>query len=143
MSRTWLLGAAFLTAASLWAYTSVTYVVWDGGYDLTVRVSSKAGAPSAVSCQTHGVRRDAEYALEHHLPAVMKQWSATADPFVGEPLTVFVPVSGRNALSGRELSRSQFCWLVVTAVLPDGRRTGTLVEIPDGRVSREVRVELP
>jgi hypothetical protein len=140
-----LLGVAFLLIAGalLWVYTSTTYIIWDGQFDLSVRVSSSLGPPRSVSCQACSHREQAEYVLEHLLPPEGRLWSATADPFAGEPLTVNVPVSGRDSMSGRELRRGQFRWLVVIAVLPDGRRAGKLVEIPDGRVCREVSVELP
>jgi hypothetical protein len=132
-----------VAGAVLWVCASTTYIIWDGGYDLTVRVSSSPGPPRSVSCQACGRREAAEYVLEHLLPPETRSYSATADPFAGEPLTVNVPVSGRESMTGRQLSRFQFRWLVVIAVLPDGRRVGKLVEIPDGEVSREVRVELP
>lgn len=144
MWRTLLVIALLLAVgAAVWVYTSATYIIWDGGYDLTVRVTSNPGPPQSVSCQARGRREDAEYVLEHLLPPETQLWSATADPFASKPLTVHVPVSGRVSRSGRQLSRTQFHWLVVIAVLPDGRRVGKLVEIPDGRVSREINVELP
>jgi hypothetical protein len=127
---------------ALWAYSSATHIVWDGGFDLSVHVSSNPGPPLSVTCQPFGRLEYAEYMLKHLSPET-RLWSVSADPFVGEPLIVHVPVSGRDSMSGRQLSRSQFEYLVVVAVLPDGRRVGKLVDIPDGRVSREVSVTLP
>ena len=94
-------------------------------------------------CAPFGYRDAAEYVLEHMPPHETPWRSVTADPFAGQPLTVKVPVSGRTSMSGRTLRRYQFQYLVVFAVLPDGRRVRKLVEIPDGRVSREVAVSLP
>jgi hypothetical protein len=129
---------------AVWAYTSTTYIIWDGEFDLTVHVSSDyPGPPRSVTCQALGFREDAEHVLEHLLPPETRLWSTTADPFAGEPLTVHVPQSGRDSTSGRELRRFQFRYLVVIAELPDGRRVGKLVDIPDCRMSREVSVALP
>src|SRR5262249_36623438 len=101
------------------------------------------GPPRSVSCQAFGRREDAVFTLEHLLPPETRLWSAVADPYAGEPLTVNVPVSGRDSMSGRELRRSPLRDFVGSAMPPDGRRVGKLVDIPDGRVSREVSVALP
>ena len=144
MRRPLVVAALLLFAgALLWVFTSATYIIWDGGFDLAVRVSCHPGPPRSVSCEACARRQDAEQVLEHLQPPEAGSRSATANPFVGEPLIIKVPVSGRDAMSGRQLSRFQFGWLVVIAVLPDGRRVGKLVEIPDGRVSREVSVIFP
>jgi hypothetical protein len=132
-----------VVGAAAWVYTSTTHIIWDGGYDLTVRVLSDAGPPRSVSCETFGRREYAEHAAAHRLPPESQMWSAVADPFDGQPITVKVAVSGRESMSGRELRRSQFRYLVVVAVLPDGRRVAKVVEIPDGRMSRELSVTLP
>jgi hypothetical protein len=139
-----LLTAALLliVVGVLWVYTSMPCLTADGGFHLTVRVSSNPGPPQAVSCEACSSRKHAEYAMEHLLLPETR-WSATADPFTGEPLTVRVPISVRYSRSGRELSHFQFQYLVVVAVLPDGRRVGKVVDIPGGQVSREVNVELP
>jgi hypothetical protein len=132
-----------LIGALAWEFVPVQVTVWDGGFDLTVRVSSTAVALRSVSCEAFAHRGDAEEALENHLPPRTRLWSAVADPFTGEPLRVTVPVSGHESPSGREISRFQFRHLVVIGQLPDGRRVGKLVEIPDCRESREVSVTLP
>ncbi len=127
----------------LWVYTSATYIIWDGGFDLTVRVSRTPEPPRSVSCEVFSQRQDAEFALEHLLPPESRMWSAIADPFAGEPLTVYVPVGGRESMSRRQLRRFQFRYLVVIATLPDGRRVGKMVDIPDGLAVTEVTVEIP
>lgn len=132
-----------VAGAVVWVCTSTPCVVWDGGFDLTVNVSSDPGPPRSVTCQALGRREEAECVLEHLLPPETRLWSAIANPFVGKALTVRVPLSGRDSMSGRELSRFQFRYMVVVAVLPDGRRVGKLVDIPDCRVAREVAVVLP
>ncbi len=141
-----LLVAALLAvvAAAIWSYTSATYIIWDGGFELTVRVSSNLGPPRSVNCQAFGDEELAKLVLEKMPQETFPgSESATSDPFTDEPLTVIIPVSGGGSMSGRQLGRFQFRWLVVIGVLPDGRRVGKLVEIPDGRESREVCVVLP
>jgi len=126
-----------------WEFIPVQVMIWDGSFDLTVRVESSAGQPQVVSCEAFGRREYAEEAVAHLLPPESRMWSTTADPFDGQPLIVRVAVSGRESPFGRELRRSQFRYLAVIAVLPDGRRVGKVVDIPDERVSREVSVALP
>ncbi len=138
-----IIGLSVLAGALAWEFIPIQLTVWDGGFDLTVNVSSTAGPLKSVSCQACGRREEAEEVLEYLLPPDTRQWSAVADPFDGQPLTVQVPVSGRASPMGRELRRSQFRYLVVIGQLNDGRRVGKLVEIPDGRESREVSVSLP
>src|SRR5262249_37816467 len=137
------LGLFGLSGAISWVYTSARYVIWDGGFDLTVNVSSTAGLPRSVSCQAFGHKEEAEQALDYLLSPETRLWSVVVDPFEGKPITLFVPTSGTASMSGRELSRVQFRYLVVIATLPDGRRVGKLAEIPDSRQSREVSVALP
>ena len=132
-----------LSGAMAWVYTSMPHIIGDGSYDLTVHVSSNLGPPSAVSCEAFSRREHAEFALNDFLPSETKQHSATADPYNGQPLTVSIPVSDRTSMSGRELQRFQFRYLVVLAQMPDGRRVGKLLEIPDAGVAREVSVVLP
>jgi hypothetical protein len=144
MRRTLVTIAAVLAAGFLaWEFVPLEKKIWDGGFHLTVHVESEAGQPLSVSCETFGRREHAEEALAVLLPPETRMWSTVADPFDGQPLTVLVPVSGRESPLGRELRRSQFRYLVVIAVLPDGRRVGKLVDIPDSRVSQEVSVSFP
>jgi hypothetical protein len=135
--------AGLLVPGTVWLYTSTTYIIWDGEFDLTVHVSSDPGPPRSVTCEAFGFREGGEYVRENLLPPETRLWSTTEDPFVGEPLTVHVPQSGQDSMSGRELQRFQFRYLVVVAELPDGRRVGKLVDIPDCRVAREVSIALP
>jgi hypothetical protein len=130
-----------VSCALAWEFVPIQVTVWDGGFDVTVRVAS-AQPLRSVSCQVFGRRAEAEEGLEHLLPE-KGLWAAAADPFAGEPLTIHVPVGGRDSPSGRELSRFQSQYLVVVGQLPDGKRIGKLVEIPDCRVSRQVSVSLP
>jgi hypothetical protein len=141
----WVLMIAILVAASLlaWEFVPLQVTIWDGGYELAVHVSATAGPLRSVSCEAFSRAEDAQHALEYTLPPETSTWSATADPFTGEVLKVRVPVSGRDSPCGRELRRFQFRYLLVIGHLQNGRRVGKVVEIPDGRVSREITVVLP
>lgn len=144
MRRAVIVVVAVLAVSVLaWEFIPIQVLIWDGSFDLTVRVDSRTGQPRSVSCETFGSRDYAEEALSNLEPPDRRAWSTIADPFDGEPLTVCVAVSGRESPFGRELRRSQFRYLVVVAVLPDWSRAGKLVDIPDGRVSREVSVSFP
>ena len=144
MRRAFLIVALLVIVGALaWEFIPIQVTIWDGGFDLTVQVSSTAGPLRAVSCQAYSRREEAEHILEHLLPPETRLWSAVADPFDGKPLAVAVPLSGRVSPCGRELLRVQFQYLVVIGQLKDGRRIGKLVEIPDSRVCREVSVLLP
>ncbi|MBS0263837.1 MAG: hypothetical protein JSS02_18005 [Planctomycetes bacterium] len=136
---------AFLSVGCglLWIYTSTPYVIWDGGFNLIVHVSSDEGPLSAVSCEAESSRKYAELKFQHLLPPERGGWSATAKPFTGKPVKIFIPVSGTESMSGRALTRTQFELLVVIGEFQDGRRVGKLVEIPDGRVSHELQISLP
>ena len=126
-----------------WEFVPIQVLIWDGSFDLIVRVECPEGRPRAVTCEAFDRREFANEAVTHLLPSESRSWSAVADPFDGRPITVHVAVSGRESPFGRELRRSQFRYLAVIAVMPDGRRVGKVVDIPDGQVSREVSVALP
>lgn len=126
-----------------WEFVPVQVRVWDGSFDLTVRVECPEGRPRSVTCEAFGRCEYADEAVAHLLPPESRMWSTVADPFDGQPIAVRVAVSGRESPFGRELRRSQFRFLAVIAVLPGGRQVGKVVDIPDGRVSREVSVALP
>jgi len=129
--------------ALAWEFVPIQVKVWDGSFDLTVRVSSADGPLRSVRCESFARREHAEELLERPGPPGSRVWSVAAEPFAGEPLSVPVRVSGRESPCGREVGRYQFRFLAVIGELADGRRVGKLVEIPDCRVSREVSVVVP
>jgi hypothetical protein len=144
MRRALFATVAILAAGVLaWEFIPLAVTIHDGGFDLTVHIESLGGQPQSVSCETFGRREYADEAVTRLLPPQSRSWSAVADPFDGRPLTVGVAVGERESPFGRVLQRFQFRFMAVIAVMPDGSRIGKVVEIPDGRVSREVTVELP
>jgi hypothetical protein len=137
-----------LAAASLIRLLAFTpAVVWDGWFDLLVRVSSSSGKIKSVTCEVFQTKEQAEKVSEFiasgEFEEPFSRWTVRAPQFTGDPIEVQVPVSGTEAICGRTLTRTQFQCLVVTGELASGRRVKKLAQIPDGRVSREVLVELP
>lgn len=61
----------------------------------------------------------------------------------GHPLDIRIPGSDSGSMLGITLTYSQHRVLLVLAELADGRRVGTIAEIPDARTTREMRVTLP
>jgi hypothetical protein len=107
---------------------------------------SASGSPIAsVSGEAFTSERWAGSSLEHLAPSEGRIDSAVADPFAGKPLAVPVPTSykTRSALLWSCSRYNQMRHLVVIVQYRDGRREGRLVEIPDLRESRSLRVEVP
>jgi hypothetical protein len=124
--------------------------VWDGGYDLTVNISTADVSPKWVYCLPCAHRDEAD--LAHHefsdaqkaLSLKDNGWGKFVQPFDGQPIQVFVWLSGRSSTVFGELSETQFGrYLVVIAEMPDGTRVGKIVNIPDHKQSREVSVTIP
>lgn len=144
--RRWLrvtLGVTAAVAVIVSALAFAIQVIWDGSYELTVRIENRGPPIRCVSCESHGMRDDAEFAVAHRLPPESAMWSVVEDPFQGEPINVRVAVSGHDSFLGFELSRSQFRYLAVIVTYADGRKVGQVVDIPDMRESREVTVIFP
>lgn len=141
---------AFLIVALLaigailtWEFLPMQRTVWDGGFDLTVNVSSTAGPLRSVMCKSCRQREETEFILEHSEHQEARSCAVFVDPFDGKPLTAHVPLSGVDSPCGRDLRRFQDHYLVVIGQLQDGRQMKKVVEIPDCRESREVSLLLP
>ena len=144
MHRKWLILNLLLIAGGLlWLYTSVPWIHWSGGYDLTIHVKADPGLVDSIACESFLRREDAEGAFGCRFASAFARCPAKADPFVGQPLTIYINQGGQDAMSGRELSRTQYRFIVVFGLLHTGGQVSKVVEIPDGRVSREISVELP
>jgi hypothetical protein len=143
MRRVLLIAAAVLACFVLAVeFIPIYMVIWDGGYDLTVHVKSPSGRPRSIYCEAYGQRKYADEACAR-LATDASAWRTVADPFDGNPLPVWVAVSGRRTLFGRYVHRMQFRFLAITAVMPDGNRVSKVIDLPDDRVSREVTLTLP
>ena len=64
-------------------------------------------------------------------------------PFTGAPLEMRIDTWCDTTRSGREIKSGHETWLAVIAEFDEGIRVGKVVEIPDMKVGREVRVEFP
>lgn len=139
----------FGVAAAMLAGVCLTpaQTIWDDGlWPLSVTVVSASGAPiTSASGQAFSSEEWARSNLEHLASPETRTHSAVADPFTGGPLAVPVPTSymSRSALVWSRSRYNQMRQLVVIVQYRDGRREGRLVEIPDLRESRTVRVEVP
>lgn len=120
------------------------YYDWDGGYHLTVHVETASPPPTWVVLYPVGQRDVAErWCSEAPGPSHFEPGTATTvrPPAGVTQVGVRIQTGGREtALLGRELARYQERYLLVAAEWPDGRRSCRVVDIPDGRESREVRV---
>ena len=119
------------------------YALWDGRFPLTVHLLSSSGCVQSVVCEPALNLRYAEDCLEELSTPESRSPSATLTPYDGKPLEVWVPVSGKTSWTGRELERTLFRYLAVIVVLKNGERLGKVVEIPDGRRSRQINVAIP
>ncbi len=133
----------FTLGGLAWEYVPIQVQRWDSSFELSVAVLFSNDQPRSVSCEAFPRYEQADEAIVHLLPPVSRMWSTIADPFEGRLIPVQVAVSGRTSPFGRELRRSQHRYLAVIATMPDGRRLGKVVEIPDSRVTREVSVAIP
>lgn len=136
--------AAFLVVTALaWEGIPIQVAVWVGHYDLTVNVSTSAGALRWVDAKAFPYEQAALSELaDCSQPG--GRWIPTEDlSFAGGSLKVSVQTSGHDSPLGRELKRYQYRYLVVFGELADGRQVGKVVEIPDGRMARQISVTLP
>lgn len=142
MRRALYIAAVLLVAVGL-AFEFGTKIICDGSYDLSVTVKSLSPSPiRAVSCEAMRNVDEARSLLEY-LPPPETRWSATAEPFAGQPLIVTIPCSSRESPLGRRWGDSQLRGLLVIVQYQDGERKGMAVEIPHRRESRSVTVEFP
>jgi hypothetical protein len=115
-------------------------ILWIGSYELTIHVENRGPTIRAVSCETFGEREYAEQSIEYFLRP-RESRSVVVDPYQGEPIKLRVTLTGSDLYRlGIELSRYHDHYLAVIATYADGRRVGQIVEIPDSRKSKEVRV---
>jgi hypothetical protein len=118
----------------------------DGLWPLSVTVRSASGKPiAAASGQAFGDAREAERVFQDLIPPETDLYSATQDPFRGQPLAVPVPTSYcvHSSLLWSHRRYFQFKKLVVIVQYEGGEREGRLVDIPDLRERRERVVDFP
>jgi hypothetical protein len=116
-----------------------------GFFELTVHISSSAGQPLWVSCEVFHSRYFAEkaHAARKFAREDKRSGSRLVNPFDGQPVKVLVTEGKEVSPLGTMDRHWQFEHLVVVAELPDGKWVSKLVDIPDGRKTREIAVSLP
>lgn len=132
-------------AGALWLLDSCIWDMYDGYYDLAVRVRSASKARiRAASCQAFGDEALATECLQKLRAPRDSLEGDSADPFTGQEMRVRVWFSVRVSHSGRLLRDVQGRrYLLVIVRYGDGRRIGKLVTIPHRDVTRAVSVEFP
>jgi hypothetical protein len=127
----------------LWAYDTMTVAMHDGRFYLTVYVGPASHAAiESVTCAAFVGEGEATDALRRGLPIETRDWPASADPFTGKPLRLWLPY--RTQATGlRPIDDFQHQALAVLASYRDGRQVGRVVAIPHRDVSRSVSVMLP
>jgi hypothetical protein len=122
---------------------NLVVAVWDGRFPMQVNLlGTKDRGIVEVACDTLDDQNYAGYVrtAPERLDLDMK----VVDWIEGEPFSVHVRTSGRTSgLFGRESSYFQHQLLVVGIMYKDGGVQFIPVEIPDGRVSRQVSVSIP
>jgi hypothetical protein len=149
----------FLTAcillpvgAFLYLESKPRYLGSGGRYDLTIHIES-ANEPITVECFATKTQDKADNICNLGDPIRLKDYSpfkddgtvAISKPYDGQPLKVRIwSVHDTSMFLGRTVWYSQKeKFLVVYAEWADGKNSSKVIEIPDGRYSREVRVQLP
>lgn len=131
-------------ALTLWLYDSSSVAICDGRYFLAVRVDSVSRTPiGAVTCESLGREEYAAETSERLLPPESPSCSASADPFIGQVLSVRVPFTSHVSPLGRWVDDFQFRRLVIIVTYRDGRRLGKVVVIPHRDVTQSISVAFP
>ncbi len=126
---------------------------WIGSYILTVTIDETGQRPKWVHCRAFWSRGGAQDTLDTVLKhgrssvdvSVEKgdQHGPVADPFDGLPIDVRIRTEGFDSMMFGEMDISYEKYLMVIGEMPDGRRTGLVIEFPDYHKTKSVLVTLP
>lgn len=119
--------------------------VWDGRFPLSVQIENKQDLSiRTVRCEAFGHRTEAQYVVDETIARRPCDVEMKEVPYTGNALEIEVPCFGKDLASlPIHISRGQFECLAIVAELSDGTRLGKVADIPDGRVSHSLIVELP
>ena len=135
-----------LLAVLLWFLSPITYL-GEGCYRLTVYVHCTDEMPGKVACFPVANREWANQLCDRSPePEFFHEEgsdSTLVKNFGGEPINMRLSFGSVSNIFGREVECYQYRFLIVCAEWTDGRRICKVVDIPDKRVSREIRVEIP
>lgn len=133
-----------LVVLTLWELVPLQVVYWDGGFELTVNLLNESpNVIRKVNLEVTADKSNAEAIVKFWRGPDTNRYSLSVEPFVGGPLIIRVPQSGRRSPLGRELERFQFQYLVVIVEFENGELASKVVEIPDSRALRSVAVQVP
>ncbi len=121
-------------------YDRTTTLLASGGINLLVRIRSEVPVREA-STEVFWQRERAESATEVRSPDALRG-VVSVSGLRGEPFEVWVPIDTRISGLGLTNKQVQTNYLVLVAVLADGRRVAKVVELPEANESREVTVRL-
>jgi hypothetical protein len=140
----WLMAIVVGVGVALWlARPYSQHAALDGVCTYTIQVHSASRAPiRTITCEAFADANEAAYNLERLLAPNTRLWSAQADPFVGQALSVDLPWTIRVS-RGRVIHDVQYRSLLVIVRFGDGRQMGKVMEIPHRDKARAVRVEFP
>jgi hypothetical protein len=131
-------GPAFVTMF----VCTATRAFWVGRFHLDVSIVNRHAAPIASLQLRTGFDRIDAAPEARQLAGANVAWSFEANPYRGEPISIEVRSAGETDFFF-EYQYSQECCLYVVAEFADGKRTARFVDIPDGRKTRTMMVQLP
>jgi hypothetical protein len=129
-----------VVAALIMLCDAFTGIIWDGAFPLELKL---VGTPKkeiiGVAHELLLRKERAEDCLPPRISPLHYERAPWAD---GQPLTVSVNCSGRATML-REVSFSQRRYMALRFDFVDGSRAFMTLDIPDGRVCRQVSVPAP
>lgn len=142
--RKWLLAVlvVMLAAGAWWFWDFVPATGWVGGFTLKLQLVSDSPIRS-VRYKLFSSKREADLVLCTMQPCDLAGTKEISGPSAAAPIEVRIITSGTYASSGRDIARCQDEGLLLMVTFDDGNAVNRVVEIPDGRVTRELLVTLP
>jgi hypothetical protein len=130
-------------AVCLWLAGSPTDAVCDGISTYSIHVHSASQTPiRKVTCEAFSSAEAAVHTSKKPIDTEPGFWSAAAEPFVGQPLSVSLPFTFRTH-RGQIVGDFQYRYLVVIVRFDDGSQGGKVVALPHRDKARTVSVEFP
>jgi hypothetical protein len=137
--RTLLLLTAVI-AFGLFVVDNLSVAVWDGSFELTVRIDNVQSAKLERLAYSVEPKRDLAEWVAAHPTENVDRFESVED--LNGPFVVRVNCYGRESTFGRELSYGEFECLIVKARFVDGTERIDILEIPKGRHARSMTVTL-
>ena len=141
----WFMAIVAGVGVTFWLVRPLSSIaICDGICTYSIHVQSSLRTPiRRVTCEAFSTAREAAHSLEGLLAPETRLWSAQADPFVGQPLSVSLPFTFRTSRGGQVIDDVQYRFLLVIVQFHDGSRMGKVVELPHRDKANTVRVVIP